>query len=66
MNKKAIVMMLVLILLVSSLLLPSSINVKGKTNLYVDQNNPQYYGSITSAIENASTGDTIFVYDGIY
>ena len=43
----------------------NSINLSGKT-LYVGGNGPGNYTKIQEAIDNASDGDTVFVYSGTY
>ncbi len=40
--------------------------IKGGNTLYVGGSGPNNYTSIQDAINNASNGDTIFVYSGIY
>jgi len=44
----------------------SSFPVSGGNTLYVGGNGPDNYTRIQDAIDNASSGDTIFVYTGIY
>lgn len=72
MNRKGVAIGLILILIGASVIpiiaqdagkpLPTS---KGNW-LYVGGNGPGNYSSITTALQNASTNDTIYVYSGIY
>jgi len=63
---------IILSIILTSLLLPSSaitvnaeIHITSST-IYVDDDGPADYNNIQNAIDNASDGDTVFVYDGYY
>ena len=59
---------IILFAVIFSLFLMSSIALSqdNSSTLYVDDDGTQDYASIQDAIENASDGDTVFVYNGIY
>ena len=60
---------LVYVLFIFFLLVNVSIDVNAedeKKTLYVDDDGTQQYTQINDALKNATSGDTIFVYNGIY
>jgi parallel beta-helix repeat protein len=67
--KKVVIMIIVCILFLSafSVFLPVGTCevINGKT-LYVGGSRPENYAKIQDAIDNASDGDTVFVYNGTY
>jgi len=67
--KKITIAMLVIALGFSFLQINSDIGICQDTGgriIYVDDDGNKDYNSITQAINNASNGDTIYVYNGIY
>lgn len=68
MKKGVEAILLCILLLVSSLVIVSpveALKVSGNT-LYVGGSGPGNYTKIQDAIDNASSGDTVFVYNGTY
>jgi len=68
MKKEIVAILICILLIVSSLVIVypiKALNVNGNT-LYVGGNGSGNYTRIQNAIDNASHGDTIFVYNGIY
>ncbi len=58
---------MIFIALISLFLLSSNVLSEENSNtLYVDDGGTQEYTSIQDAVDNASDGDTVFVYNGIY
>ena len=66
MNGKIINIWIILILLLSSIIPIISSNEGSNNIIYVDDDGTADYTRIQDAIDNASDGDTIFVYSGIY
>ncbi len=66
-EKKSIIWILILILLLSSMTpITSSYKIPSNNIIYVDDDGGADYTRIQDAIDNASNGDTIFVYNGFY
>ena len=67
MKRQPIIGVIILILLLSSIIpITSSYEISSNNIIYVDDDDGADYTRIQDAIDNASDGDTIFVYDGIY
>lgn len=67
MKNQSIILILVLIILLSSIIpITSSLEVCSNNIIYVDDDGGADYTKIQDAIDNASDGDTIYVYGGFY
>jgi len=67
MKNKSTIWILLLIFLLSSIIpITSSYKISSNKIIYVDDNGTADYIKIQDAIDNASDGDTIFVYNGNY
>ncbi|UCB58237.1 MAG: right-handed parallel beta-helix repeat-containing protein, partial [Thermoplasmatales archaeon] len=67
MYKKTIILVIILSFLFSSLLpVISSVKISSNRIIYVDDDGSADYTRIQDAIDNASDGDTVFVYSGVY
>ena len=70
MIKGVVSIVIISILLGSILVMPVSsedtIGVLGGNTLYVDDSGGADYTKIQDAIDNATSGDTVFVYSGVY
>ena len=67
MKSKPIIIGIILIFILTSLIsMVSSISSSYNNIIYVDDDGTADYTRIQSAIDNASDGDTIYVYSGIY
>jgi len=67
MRKSILIGSIILILLLSSLIpMASSIESQTSKTIYVDDDGGADYTRIQDAIDNASNGDTIYVYNGTY
>jgi len=64
--KKSIIFGFTIILLISSIPISSSFESNDNNIIYVDDDGTADYTRIQDAIDNASDGDTVFVYSGIY
>ena len=67
MNNKSMVFGIILLFFLSnSIPYVSSGNTSINKTIYVDDDGGADYTKIQDAIDNASDGDTIFVYEGLY
>lgn len=67
MKNKSIIWILILIVLVSNFIpIISSYKIPSKNIIYVDDDGGADYTKIQDAIDNASDGDTVYVYSGFY
>lgn len=67
-KKRVFILVITTVLILSTLSFITTNNAKGSnaTTLYVGGSGPGNYTQIQNAIDNASDGNTIFVYNGIY
>ena len=67
MKKRSTILFLILIILITVMIpINSSLEVHLSNIIYVDDDGGADYDKIQKAIDNASSGDTIFVYSGFY